>query len=79
MEQLEPLLHAIAAVARGDDTPRPQVEAILVQLEALGFHLAATVEAIWAGQRDPAVLTADLDATDTALAQSVLALLSVKG
>jgi hypothetical protein len=42
-------------------------------------HVIAAVQALWAGQRDPAVLTARLDVTDTALVQRVLALLSVQG
>lgn len=40
-----------------------------------GYHLTAAAQTIWAGQRDPAVLTEGLDATDTALAQRLLALL----
>jgi hypothetical protein len=46
----------------------------LERLEDHGFHLSTAVHALWAGQRDPAVLTAGLDATDTALIGRILAL-----
>jgi hypothetical protein len=79
LEQFTLQLQAITAMARGGNAPHSQIEAALSQLEAQDFHLTAAVQAIWAGQRDPAVLTAGLDDTDTKLVQRILALLSCEG
>jgi hypothetical protein len=73
--QFEPLLQAIAAVAQGDAAQRAELEALLADLETRGFKLAQPVQRLWAGERDVAVLTRDLDETDTALVRRVLALL----
>jgi hypothetical protein len=79
LEQLAPLLQAVAAVAQGDDAPRAQVEAALAQLEQQGVHLQAAVQRIWAGERDAAALTAGLDAIDSALVRRVLEVLAGAG
>jgi hypothetical protein len=73
--QFEPLLQGIAAVARGDDRPRAEIEAALPQLEENGWMLAGPVRRIWAGERDAVALTAGLDAQDAALVRRILALL----
>ena len=75
LQQLDPLLQAIAQVARGDTGQKLAIEEALAQMEQQGFLLRAPVQRIWAGDRDTATLTAGLDATDSALVGRVLALL----
>jgi|GEM_PF-462083 len=70
----EPLLQSIAAVVRGNPQLRAEVEEVLPQLEANGWHIADAVRRIWAGERDRATLTAGLDEQDTALVRRVLEL-----
>jgi len=76
VENFTPLLEAIAAVARGDDGPRAQIEAELPQLEENGWELTDAVHRLWAGERDPAALTAGLDDQDAALVRHILQLLA---
>ncbi len=59
-------------IAHGDHGDRAAVETVLSNLEQKGFRLTETVQAIWAGQRDPVALTADLDDLDTRLVQRIL-------
>jgi len=42
------------------------------QLEERGWHIAEAVRRIWAGERDPAALTAGLDPGSTMLVLRVL-------
>lgn len=76
LQQAEPLLQAIATIARGDPAQQLAVEEALAQMEQQGFHLRAAAHRIWQGERDPAALTAGLDEIDTALVARVLALLA---
>jgi len=69
-------LEAIAAVARGVDGPRAQIEAMLPQLEENGWHLTDAVHRLWAGERDPTALTAGIDDQDAALVRHILQLLA---
>ncbi|MDW8215393.1 MAG: tetratricopeptide repeat protein, partial [Roseiflexaceae bacterium] len=71
----EPLLAAIASVARGDAEQRPAVEAALAELETKGWMLRAPVTRIWQGERDLASLIAGLDEQDAALIRRVLELI----
>lgn len=73
--QLEPLLQAIAIVARGDETERADVELALKDLERKGWNIYRSVQRIWQGERNPGPLLYNLDANDTALVQRVLAIL----
>ncbi len=65
LQNFAPLLEAIAAVARGDDGPREQIEAVLPQLEQNGWQLTDAVHRLWAGERDPEALTAGMDPNRT--------------
>jgi hypothetical protein len=76
LQQAEPLLQAIAAIAQGDTSVKLTVEEALAQMEQQGFHLRAAAQRIWAGERDAAALTAGLDAIDTALVQRILDILN---
>ncbi len=76
VSQFEPLLQAIATVAQGDTTERDAIEEVLTDLEAQGWHLKATVQRLWAGERDAAVLTAGLDEQDRLLVVRTLELLA---
>src|SRR5205085_1892055 len=67
VSQFEPLLQAIAAVANGDASSREEVEEVLTELEAKGWHLKEAVQRLWAGGRDVKVLTEGLDEQDAAL------------
>ena len=70
--QFEPLLRALAAVARGDTTQRAELEALLPQLEQNGWRIAEATQCIWKGERDLAALAVGLDVTDTALIARIL-------
>jgi hypothetical protein len=74
LQNFAPLLEAIAAVARGDDGPREQIEAVLPQLEEQGWQLTAAVHRLWAGERDPEALTAGIDPNSAHLIRHLLAL-----
>jgi hypothetical protein len=67
-----PLIRVIAAVAHGDQTRRAEVEYLLPQIDNNGWHIAAAVQRIWAGERDLAGLTAGLDANSAAIVGAIL-------
>jgi tetratricopeptide (TPR) repeat protein len=73
--KFEPLLQDIAAVARGDQGKREEIEARLPKLEEKGWRIAGAARRIWAGERDPEALTAGLDEQDSALVRQALELL----
>ncbi|MCP4695389.1 MAG: hypothetical protein GY862_00870 [Gammaproteobacteria bacterium] len=75
LKEWEPMLQAIAAVAKGDDGPRAEVERFLPQLEENGCKISAAVQAVWAGERDADKLTAGLDDFDALLVRRILELL----
>ena len=74
LQQFEPLLQMIAAVAKGDEEPRAAIEALLPELETKGFKLTQAVERLWAGERDQAALLTGLDPVDTALIRRLVEL-----
>lgn len=75
LSRFEPILLAIAAVARGDDSSRSDLEELLPKLESKGFKLVDPVQRIWAGEREAAVLVRDLDEADSLLVLRLLDLL----
>jgi tetratricopeptide (TPR) repeat protein len=75
VQQFEPLLQAIAAVARGDESERADVEAALEDLERKGWRVRRPVQKLWGGERRPGPLLYGLDPSDTALVRRVLAIL----
>lgn len=75
VQQFEPLLQAIATVARGDESERDDVEAALDDLERKGWRIRRPVQKIWAGERRVGPLLYNLDPSDSALVQRVLAIL----
>ena len=72
VEQFEPLLRAIAAVAMGDATRRGEIEVVLADLEGKGWHLKEAVRRVWEGERDAGELTRGLDEQDSAVVLRVL-------
>ncbi|MBI4674224.1 MAG: hypothetical protein HY741_21480 [Chloroflexi bacterium] len=76
LQEFDPLLRAIAAVANGDETEKQEIEATLANLEEKGWHLASPVQRIWNGERDAALLTEGLDEQDRALVKRILEYLS---
>jgi hypothetical protein len=76
LENFSPLLQGIAAVARGEQDLRDQIEAALPQLEQNGWQLTDAVHRIWAGQRDPDSLTANVDSNSAQLIRHILDLLT---
>lgn len=78
LRNFDPLLHAIAAVAKGDGTDedrakaRAEIGQVLPKLEEGNWRIAAAVQRIFAGERDPAALTADLDPNSAALVGRIL-------
>lgn len=75
LQQFEPLLQGIAAVARGQADERAEIEAALGELERKGWQLRAAAERIWQGERREAALTQGLDELDAALVRRVLELI----
>ncbi|EFO79765.1 hypothetical protein OSCT_2363 [Oscillochloris trichoides DG-6] len=75
VQQFEPLLQAIATVARGDDSERADVEQALEDLERKGWQIRQPVLKIWQGARNRGALTAQLDPSDAALVARILAIL----
>ncbi len=76
VQEFDPVLQAIAGVARGDSTKQSEIEVMLDDLEAKGWHLKEAVQHIWAGERHATALTRDLDKQDTALVERVLEILA---
>jgi CHAT domain/AAA domain len=77
--EFESLLQAIAAAAPSEDAAqRHEIEQVLTELEAQGWHLKEAVERLWAGERDAGLLTEGLDAQDSALIAQVLELLAIQ-
>src|SRR5438128_1232088 len=72
VQQLEPLLRAIAALAMGDATHRGEIEGVVADLEGKGWHLKEAVQRLWEGEREAEELTRELDEQDTALVLRVL-------
>jgi hypothetical protein len=66
------LLHGIAAVAVGDNSPRAQLEELLPNLEQRGWQLMGPVMQLWRGERDAAVLTEGIDPNSARLVQRIL-------
>lgn len=76
VQQFEPLLQAIAAVARGDESERADVERALDDLERKGWRIRKAVRQIWQGERRRQRLTYGLDEVDTAIVNRILDLLA---
>jgi hypothetical protein len=75
LAQFDPLLRAIAAVAKGETTHRDQIEAALPELQANGWQLMTAVYRLWDGERDLAKLMAGLDLQDSLLIKRIVDLL----
>ncbi|HEY1353098.1 MAG TPA: hypothetical protein VGF67_26080 [Ktedonobacteraceae bacterium] len=69
LSQFEPLLQAIATIAQGDTSQRDEIEEMLTELEAEGWHLKAPVRRLW---------TAGLDEQDTSLVVRIGEILAVQ-
>ena len=77
LRNFDPLLHDIAAVARGHDEPREQIEETLPKLEENGWRLTDAVHRIWEGERDAEVLTAEVDPNSAQLIRRSLELIEL--
>jgi len=75
LQQFDGLLRGIAAVARGNDEPRAELENLLPGLEENGWQISEAVQRIWDGERDVEALTAGLDLNSTRLVQRILELI----
>jgi tetratricopeptide (TPR) repeat protein len=75
LQQFEPLLQGVAAVARGQAGERAEIEAALEDLERKGWQLRGAALRIWQGERRADLLVADLDELDGALVRRVLELI----
>ena len=75
MDEFEPLALAAAAVAQGNQNARPQVEALLADLDEQGWHLSQAVQRIWAGEREIGPLSQGLDRQDRQVIQRILDIL----
>jgi tetratricopeptide (TPR) repeat protein len=75
VQQFEPLLQAVATIARGDNTEQADVEKALDDLERKGWRIRRSVQKIWDGERRVGPLLYNLDPSDTALVRRVLEIL----
>lgn len=71
------MLRDIAEVARGggDQDLREEIIEALPWLEKRGWQISYAIRDIWNGERDPAVLTADIDPQSAAMVQRILDLI----
>ena len=78
LKALEPLLQAVAAVARGEEgeLSGAEIAELLPQLEEKGWMLREPVKRIWAGEREEATLTVGLDPNSARLVRRLLAILA---
>jgi hypothetical protein len=72
--EFEPLLRGIAAVARGDEGPRAEINEVLPQMDGGGWQISAAVQRIWAGERNSEALTAGIDGNSALLVRRILEL-----
>ena len=72
LEHLDPFLFDIAQAAMGRDDLRPGLEDYLRALEHVGMQITDAVFRIWAGERDPASLTAGLGPANALLVNRIL-------
>jgi hypothetical protein len=72
MAEFEPLILAVASVAKGNEAARPQLEALLTDLDGQGWHLSAAVQRIWAGERELQTLCKGLDRQDQQIVRCIL-------
>lgn len=77
-EALEPLLIAVAEVARGvaDPSIKSDIEDELAFLAEVGRDIREPVQRIWKGERDAAALTKGLDANGATAVSRILALIA---
>lgn len=74
-QEFEPLLGAVAAVAKGAVELRPQIEEVLPSLEENGWKITGPIHRIWDGERDPETLVEGMDPEETELILQVLDLI----
>ena len=72
LQQFAPVIEAVVAAAGGHAQARAAVEQLLPQLKQNGWHIAAPIHRIWAGERDEAALTTGLDDADTLIIREIL-------
>jgi hypothetical protein len=72
MAEFEPLALAAASVVKGNQSARPQLEALLDDLDQEGWHLSTPVQRIWAGERDISALCDGLDGQDQQIIRRIL-------
>ena len=78
-QQFGKLIEAIVAAANGDVQVREAVEEVLPQLEEDGWHIAAAVRRIWAGEREWHGLVEGVDSNSALLVRRVLETLGQGG
>ncbi len=72
LEEFEPLLGDIIAIARGEEARRPLVEQVLAGLEEAGWHLREAAQLIWEGERDATLLAETAGDEEAALIRRIL-------
>jgi hypothetical protein len=73
---LEPYLRVLAAAAH-NEAARPELAALLRQMEQLNWQIAGPVARIWVGERDAASLTSGIDGNSARLVGRILELVSL--
>lgn len=71
-DEFEPMLLAIAAIARGDIAHKSEVEEFLLTLSDEGWMLSRAVRSIWDGERDFDILSQGLDIQDQGMVRLIL-------
>jgi tetratricopeptide (TPR) repeat protein len=75
LREFGPLLLGVAAAVE-DEGLRGELEPVLARAEESGWMLREAAHRIWAGERDEAALTAEIDPNSAQLVRRVLALLA---
>ena len=77
LKTFAPVLRGIAAVARGDESWRAEMEDLLPRLEDNGWKLTDAVHRIWDGERDAEALCAGIDPNSARLVERILELIEL--
>jgi hypothetical protein len=72
LQRFDTFLRGVAAVARGEEQFRTDIEALLPKMEESGWQLSKAVKRIWRGERSLARLMKGLDLQDSILIQRIL-------
>jgi len=72
LQRFGPVIEAVVAADRGHRQARAAVEAAFGQFERGGWRIVDPIRCIWAGERDEAKLTAEIDPNSALIVREIL-------